>query len=962
MLKMMIKKIVIAILLLVGIFQNSQAQVRPSIEWKKIVTPHFEILFDASHPLTAQHYANRLEIAYAQLKPSFSMAPQHWVVVLNDRTDLTNGYVTAIPYGIMMLYPAPPESTGTLSEYDDWEQNLVTHELTHAFSMNNVMEPFRTLRSIFGTIVTPNMFLPRWWLEGVAVYTETRLSQKGRLRSAYQDASIRAWVIDEKWLSVNFPEINEVSLSTWPYGARPYIFGSLMWAEMIAQKGDQTIKDLHDKYGGRIPFVINTPFEHYFQKDHEQMFDAVKNKMQMRVQKQIEELSKVPPSPWEKLDLPEKEQFLPQVSPDGLKLAYIAKDQNNKMSLVIRIRKSLDSLFKDSEAESQKVESLYDSPESGMLGSLNWFADSDRIVYDKIETINRFQEFSDLYIYSLKDQKKDRLTKGIRGREPIPSADQQKIAFIRLEAGETHLSILDLKNRQVKKLYSAPIGERLASPSFIDDHKIMFTLRNNKAEESLRIYNLEMNQLENTPEDNLKTITQPFLSQGRLFFISSQSGLFNLYESKSFFKPDCFVCDIQPRTHSLTGVVSATYDPLGKNIFASVMTGEGPKLMRLSEDKFLKDESLPKVEPLWKQEIPTTELQVETQKYPIEKYSSLSYLWPHYWLPFVSYSDQGLFLQVSTSGQDPLQKHSYEISASWDSYINKGSWIFNYINNNYEPQLQFTTQEFNSYLINNEVPISDELTEVDATWPITFWNKKLGTSIGWTYKSRSILKYKIRQVGPLFRLRYGEVEQTSAQISPEKGHVGEIYYRSFLKDMSDLSYQQVFARGRVYLQKFLPTHHVFYSGLNLLYTDKELSKYYAVRTQMSSITTDEFSLPMRGYMSSQFLGSQIANLNLEYRFPLKDLNTGFGIFPLFFKKLHGSFISDHILLNGYVYNSFTENFGIENNAHLYSSVGLEMMVDTTIGYNLPMTFLLGLYNPLNRQVSSSNTFFFGLKL
>jgi hypothetical protein len=180
--------------------------------------------------------------------------------------------------------------------------------------------------------------------------------------------------------------------------------------------------------------------------------------------------------------------------------------------------------------------------------------------------------------------------------------------------------------------------------------------------------------------------------------------------------------------------------------------------------------------------------------------------------------------------------------------------------------------------------------------------------------------------------------------------------------MSDLSYQQVFARGRVYLQKFLPTHHVFYSGLNLLYTDKELSKYYAVRTQMSSITTDEFSLPMRGYMSSQFLGSQIANLNLEYRFPLKDLNTGFGIFPLFFKKLHGSFISDHILLNGYVYNSFTENFGIENNAHLYSSVGLEMMVDTTIGYNLPMTFLLGLYNPLNRQVSSSNTFFFGLKL
>ncbi|MGE3758660.1 MAG: hypothetical protein AB7H97_12935, partial [Pseudobdellovibrionaceae bacterium] len=184
--------------------------------WQKISTPHFDIVYDAKHKELAEGYAVRAEKAYELLIPIFREAPAKTTILINDSTDLANGYATRIPYPFIMVYPVLPGPLETISEYGDWALELIIHEYTHILSFEPAHAAYDYLRPVFGTVIAPNMLMPRWWLEGVAVEMETRLSEHGRLRSYYQDAALRAIVLDGKLDAHRVDQINEVGIPSWP--------------------------------------------------------------------------------------------------------------------------------------------------------------------------------------------------------------------------------------------------------------------------------------------------------------------------------------------------------------------------------------------------------------------------------------------------------------------------------------------------------------------------------------------------------------------------------------------------------------------------------------------------------------------------------------------------------------------------------------------------------------------------
>src|SRR6185312_11022489 len=212
----------------------------------------------------------------------------------------------------IMVYPVLPPTLTTISDYGDWARELTMHESTHILSFEPRRGLVKGLYYTFGSLITPNILLPRWYLEGIAVEMETRFSRHGRLRSPYQDGSVRAYVNDDRLSEIQLGEINEVGIETWPQGARPYLFGSMMWSEMIAKYGEKLIWDLHDRYGGRVPFMLNGPLEDLTSENYLQMFGMMMTDADSRARQQLAELKKVPPPPSETLQIENSlETFLP---------------------------------------------------------------------------------------------------------------------------------------------------------------------------------------------------------------------------------------------------------------------------------------------------------------------------------------------------------------------------------------------------------------------------------------------------------------------------------------------------------------------------------------------------------------------------------------------------------------------------------------------------------------------------
>ena len=116
---------------LVFLSQSLALEVPPEWKYKKISTPHFDIIYNSTQQDLGELYAEQMEKVFALLSPIFTSQPQKTLVIINDKTDATNGYATRIPYPHIMTYPVLPGPQESLSESGDWTLELLAHEYTH---------------------------------------------------------------------------------------------------------------------------------------------------------------------------------------------------------------------------------------------------------------------------------------------------------------------------------------------------------------------------------------------------------------------------------------------------------------------------------------------------------------------------------------------------------------------------------------------------------------------------------------------------------------------------------------------------------------------------------------------------------------------------------------------------------------------------------------------------------------
>ncbi|MNT56555.1 hypothetical protein D3C72_1938640 [compost metagenome] len=114
---------------------------------------------------------------------------------------------------------------------------------------------------------------------------------------------------------------------------------------------------------------------------------------------------------------------------------------------------------------------------------------------------------------------------------------------------------------------------------------------------------------------------------------------------------------------------------------------------------------------------------------------------------------------------------------------------------------------------------------------------------------------------------------------------------------------------------------------------------------------------MRGYTRGQIFGRNIANANIEYRFPIYRFEHGAGTDALFLHNMVGALVADGITVDGRFLNEeagFYEPVSMLKQS--FWSAGAEFKFETTLGYTFPFNLILGTYAAFNEPTGTEYSF------
>ncbi len=1004
----LIKNLLLILTITNSLGSNSNALTDPRKNWKTINTPHFEIVFSDSQRPLAQEYAVKAEYVFSVITPHLKEYPEKTIIIINDATDLANGYATRIPYPHIMLYPVLPTSFDTIGEYGDWSYELFLHEFVHILSFEPAHGFMGTLRSVLGTIASPNMLMPRWWLEGLAVEYETRFSSHGRLKSIQQDASLRALELENLFHNFTIDEMNEGDLPSWPRGSRPYVFGSLIMSELIHQKGTQTMNEITQAQSSRVPYFIEEPVYRLTEKDYEAWFNGAISSTQKLVQSQLTELKVKPTTVFTPLPFNSLESRTPSLSPNGQYLTLFFRNQHGKMNIKVLDRKNenrpfdfekdiLEDMNQEKDQAMKTTADQLDAPPGGSINRVSWAEDSSGFIFDKLKFVDSYNYYSDLYFYNFQNRKNLKLTYNLRAREPSLSPSGRRIAFVYTANGTTQLGLIEMQTSVqhlseenpvsiFEVLYSPSGHSRISSPTFIDENNILFATKHEDGTQSL--FKLNILNKGKQPEPIMIPMSNPqfltvnsYASEKTLLFSANENGTYNGYISTSNFK------NIQRLTHTNTAIYDMAYDFKTKELYATVITASGFQVQKTNYQPESLNIKLPQIKPLFQDRYlettqvdsikvssniknnnskNVTEVKAETEA----QYNSTSYLTPTYWLPFVYSSGQGLGAQISTTAQDPLDLQNYTAQASWDSTNSQSSIALLYNNQTTEYPVSLLATS-----IQQENPINKNLTrqfytKLYLSKDLKPWSDSLSYSVGITDHQISTpnTNNNWHKAGTEIGMMYNSVSLSNFSPVPIGGGYSVLTSSYYPKIKGNYQFDKTTFEGGYYNTKYAPFDGTFMARLKAQYISVLLSPgrqtFDFAASEIFPLTNSLISsgYVLRGYENNYFIFKSGSNTTLEYSLPLPSGGKGWGTIPLFIKRGRIHFFTDLLAVNGIMLNAQTKTYTYVKPNQIFSSYGAEFKLDTTIGYYIPVSWVLGLYMRPDYSGLEKFTTFIGLQM
>src|SRR4029453_18383925 len=451
---------------------------------------------------------------------------------LTDHTDISNAFATTLPYNYMLLYVNSPEGNSTLNYYDDWLEDLFTHEFTHILHIDKYGGIAKPFRWIFGKLITPNGLTPGWVREGIAVYEESQKG-KGRIHNSFSEMMLRTDILNDQFLAID--EMSGLKID-WPSANAAYIYGGAFWQYLSDTYGKDKIPEFIERYGNSMwLFSLNNKARKTFDdKNFVKLWREWRDSLKDKYGKTKAELSAKGLTPLETLVHIDGVLAAPALSPDGKTLVYAKSD-----------------VHKAPEIRSFDLASKKDSlvVKGRGTGQISFSPDGKKIAYGSVGGYKRYYTYNDLYEFDLATEKTSTLTRGKRASDPDYSKDGKSIVYVESKLGGSQLMLFDRESKKEKALTQAPAFPRFSNPRFSPDGSKIAVSAWMNGDRDIYIYDLNGKVERQLTNDKAIDNEPRWSADGKaVYFTSDRSGISNIYRGGLGGK------DAAPLSNVLTGL------------------------------------------------------------------------------------------------------------------------------------------------------------------------------------------------------------------------------------------------------------------------------------------------------------------------------------------------------------------------------------------------------------------------
>jgi hypothetical protein len=938
----------------------------PYLEWYTVHTPHFRVHYHGGLGQLAQRTATLAEAIRERLRVPLGTAPSEVTeILLHDVSDSANGSATALPYDTIDAFVTAPEDMSVLGDYDDWMVELVSHEQTHIFHLDNISGIPAILNSILGKTYAPNQVQPRWILEGLAVMLESRLTSGGRLRSSLFDMYLRADLLED-----NFVPLDQMSHSVrrWPNGDIWYLYGSKFDAWIAENYGPDVFAAVAADYGENpIPWGINRSIRRATGRTYPELYEAWKKDLSVTYRAQADAVRerglRVGTALTHSGRLSYNPRFVPKCArKDGREAILYFRDDGHRPAGFYRL--PLESRSRAAEDDVELVARVDGTPRTAS------FDPECGLLFDALLPSERLYRFDDLeYLPPGATSStgprgtRERWTTGLRARSPDVSPDGRRAVFVTNHQGTTTLRIADVLPEgglaNVRRLVPSAAYEQAYTPRFSPDGKhVAYSAWTRGGFRDIRIVDVETGRFFAIAHDRAQDMQPSWSPDGKtVFFSSDRTGIHNVYAY------DLETHDVRQITNVLFGAFMPEVSPDGRTL---VYAGYGSRGFDLFAMPLTPGDSLP-AEPA-RDDRPEPPAEPPPRRWPVTTYDPWPTLRPHaFTLDFASTGTFGPALTVRVSGSDVVGLHSLSGSATFNFGNDRvtGSIDYGYsrlpfgmgmsLFRSLVPRApvdvggskiavtdsvlgvttgaafslpgafdgQTTSLSYTASSHSTDYPIAATLDPYRPLDPRPFEGFLGSVHAGWSYSNAYGSLYGVSNEG-------GFSLSASADFAgPATG--------------SDATLTAFTGRAVGYLRAPWARHHVFalavsggtaggtFPSSGYFFTGG-FSDVNVVDAVQSGLRQSGFVL--RGYPPGAFYGRQFNLGNLEYRFPIVFVDRGVSTLPAFLRTLSGLFFADY----GGAYDHLDRNDFLDR-YHL--GVGAELWVSFTLGYFLDSTVRFG---------------------
>ena len=526
----------------------------PNISWNQIDSEGYQIIFPETRIRDANRVANLLDYILSDDSLTLSYPPVKVPVILQNQTVVPNGFVSIGPWrSEYNLTPPQFQFAGIVP----WMDMLTIHEYRHVQQVANARAGMagKWLRILFGQggwAFYNRAVMPRWFLEGDAVYAETVYSKGGRGRSPDFEKAYRTLRVDgfnydyEKASSGSYrdfiPSHYDLGYYMTTFARRK--FGTEVWDEILTN-------------------TYSKPGFYRFSKAVRGATGYSTKELYRHTMSDLDHW-------WKQQDddiYPLKDRL---ASPNPGKIFTNYRFPNYLSETILIVQKS-------SLAQIRTVYSLEDGKENelflpGISLSEHFSLGGGKLAWSEIRFHPRWsgEDYGVIRLYDFATQKLHKISGKGKLSAPGLSPDGKLIGAVESNTdGTIYLVIIDVNTGQEQHRTSVPEGDFISFPRWNDNNRTIFVAGRNLQGNFLRSYDLPSRSWKEHIAPIDYTIDRIYPKGKYVFFSSSLTGVQNI------FALDASTTEIFQMTNSRFGAFDPAVSPDGKRLAYSDYSAMG---------------------------------------------------------------------------------------------------------------------------------------------------------------------------------------------------------------------------------------------------------------------------------------------------------------------------------------------------------------------------------------------------